>query len=412
MDNYKGIEYLRSKLALKRNRVLLRYVYYEMKNNRPDAGNIIPANLKEAYNSTLGWCAKAVDSLADRLIFDGFKNDNFNMWEIFQLNNPDILFDSAITGALISSCDFVYISADEDGFPRLQVIDGGNATGVIDPITNMLTEGYAVLERDEFDVPIVEAYFIAGRTDIISHKNRGVITETFTNKAPFALLVPIIYRPDSVRPFGHSRISRACMDLVDKARFTLTRGEITSEFYSFPQKYILGLNPDAEPLEKWQATISTMLRIDKDEDGDKPVVGQFQSSSITPHIEQLRMYAANFGGETGLTLDDLGFATGNPASAEAIKAAHENLRLTARKAQRTFGTGFLNVGFLACCLRDNIEYARNQIYRTTAKWLPIFEPDAAMLSSIGDGAIKVNQAIPDYFDADTLYSLTGIKGSE
>lgn len=412
MDNYKGIEYLRSKLALKRNRVLLRYIYYEMKNNRVDAGNVIPAQLKEAYKSTLGWCAKAVDSLADRLIFDGFKDDNFNMWEIFQLNNPDILFDSAITGALISSCDFIYISADEDNFPRLQVIDGGNATGIIDPITNMLTEGYAVLERDEFDVPIVEAYFIAGRTDIISYKNRGVITETFTNKAPYALLVPIIYRPDSVRPFGHSRISRACMDLVDKARFTLTRGEITSEFYSFPQKYILGMNPDAEPLEKWQATISTMLRIDKDEDGQSPSVGQFQTSSVSPHIEQLRMYAANFGGETGLTLDDLGFATGNPASAEAIKAAHENLRLTARKAQRTFGTGFLNVGFLACCLRDDMEYARNQIYKTTAKWLPIFEPDAAMLSSIGDGAIKVNQAIPNYFDADTLYSLTGIKGSE
>ena len=412
MDNYKGIEYLRSKLALKRNRVLLRYIYYEMKNNRVDAGNVIPAQLKEAYKSTLGWCAKAVDSLADRLIFDGFKDDNFNMWEIFQLNNPDILFDSAITGALISSCDFIYISADEDGFPRLQVIDGGNATGIIDPITNMLTEGYAVLERDEFDVPIVEAYFTKGKTDVIYMNNRGKVTETYIHKAPYALLVPIIYRPDSVRPFGHSRISRACMDLVDKARFTLTRGEITSEFYSFPQKYILGMNPDAEPLEKWQATISTMLRIDKDEDGDKPVVGQFQTSSMTPHIEQLRMYAANFGGETGLTLDDLGFATGNPASAEAIKAAHENLRLTARKAQRTFGTGFLNVGFLACCLRDDIEYARNQIYKTTAKWLPIFEPDAAMLSSIGDGAIKVNQAIPNYFDADTLYSLTGIKGSE
>ena len=202
------------------------------------------------------------------------------------------------------------------------------------------------------------------------------------------------------------------MDLVDKARFTLTRGEITSEFYSFPQKYILGMNPDAEQMEKWQATISTMLRIDKDEDGDKPVVGQFQSAAMTPHIEQLRMYAANFGGETGLTLDDLGFATGNPASAEAIKAAHENLRLTARKAQRTFGTGFLNAGYLACCLRDDMDYVRNQMYKTSAKWLPIFEPDAAMLSAIGDGAIKVNQAIPDYFDAETLYSLTGIKGND
>lgn len=412
MDNYKGIGYLQTKLALKRDRVLLRYRYYEMKNTNVDAGNIIPTELKDRYRSTLGWCAKAVDSLADRLVFDGFKNDNFNMWEIFQLNNPDILFDSAITGALISSCDFIYISADEDGFPRLQVIDGGNATGIIDPITNMLTEGYAVLERDEYDVPITEAYFVAGRTDIITTKNRGVVTESFPNDAPFALLVPIIYRPDSVRPFGHSRISRACMNLVDKARFTLTRGEITSEFYSFPQKYILGMNPDAEQMEKWKATISSMLRIDKDEDGDKPVVGQFQTSSMTPHIEQLRMYAANFGGETGLTLDDLGFATGNPASAEAIKAAHENLRLTARKAQRTFGTGFLNAGFLACCLRDKIAYSRNQMYQTTASWMPIFEPDAAMLSAIGDGAIKVNQAIPNYFDSDILYGLTGIKGND
>jgi hypothetical protein len=202
------------------------------------------------------------------------------------------------------------------------------------------------------------------------------------------------------------------MNLVDKARFTLTRGEITSEFYSFPQKYILGMNPDAEQMEKWKATISSMLRIDKDEDGDKPVVGQFQTSSMTPHIEQLRMYAANFGGETGLTLDDLGFATGNPASAEAIKAAHENLRLTARKAQRTFGTGFLNTGYLACCLRDKIAYSRNQMYQTTASWMPIFEPDAAMLSAIGDGAIKVNQAVPNYFDSSTLYGLTGIKGND
>ena len=49
-------------------------------------------------------------------------------------------------------------------FPQLQVIDGGNATGIIDPITGMLTEGYAVLERDDYDEPKREAYFISGST--------------------------------------------------------------------------------------------------------------------------------------------------------------------------------------------------------------------------------------------------------
>jgi Protein of unknown function (DUF1483). len=58
------------------------------------------------------------------------------------------------------------------------------------------------------------------------------------------------------------------------------------------------------------------------------------------------MFASLFAGETGLTLDDLGFVTSNPSSEGAIRAAHENLRLTARKAQRTFGTGFLNAAYL------------------------------------------------------------------
>ena len=123
------------------------------------------------------------------------------------------------------------------------------------------------------------------------------------------------------------------------------------------------------------------------------------------------MFAALFAGETGLTMDDLGFATENPSSAEAIKAAHENLRLAARKAQRTFGSGFLNVGYLGACLRDDAPYWRNQIYLTKPVWEPVFEPDAAMLSSIGDGAIKINQAVPGYFNSDNLRNLTGINES-
>ena len=71
MADYKGIDYLKQKLAAKRARVLVRYEYYDMKNCRYDPGNIIPDKLKSQYNAVLGWCAKAVDSLADRLVFEG-----------------------------------------------------------------------------------------------------------------------------------------------------------------------------------------------------------------------------------------------------------------------------------------------------------------------------------------------------
>lgn len=406
--NYKGIDYLRKKLALVRIRVLERYKFYEMKDTTLDRGITIPAHLRSQYRATLGWCSKAVDSIADRMIFREFGNDNFEINEIFNSNNPDVLFDSAILSALISSCSFIYISDDENGEPQLQVIDGANATGIIDPITGLLLEGYAVLERDEHGQPIHEAYFIKGQTDYIRNGEKNIRT----NNAPFPLLVPIINRPDAIRPFGHSRISRACMYYQKYAKRTLERSDISAEFYSVPQRYVVGLSQDAERLDTWKATITSMLNFTRDNEGNMPTLGQFPQQTMTPYQEQLKTIASVFAGETGLTLDDLGFATGNPASAEAIKSAHEQLRATARKAQRSFGRGFLNAGYIAACLRDNKQYERSVFYKTKAKWEPLFEPDSAMLSSIGDGAIKLNQAIPNYFDKDNIRDLTGIKPSE
>lgn len=398
-----GIDYLRRRLADKQTRVLLRYKYYEMKNNAQDFSSLAPEKFK-GLKETVGWCAKAVDSLADRLQFDEFQNDEFNLSEIFLSNNQDILIDSAVLSALISACSFVYIRED-NGYPRLQVIDGSNATGIIDPVTNLLTEGYAVLERDSMGVVKTEAYFMAGMTEIYSH---GVLVQRIPNAAPYALLVPIIYRPDAKRPFGHSRISRACIAYTQTALRTIKRSEVSAEFYSFPQKYVLGLSEDAE-FNNRLAAISSFLNFTKDGDGDHPIVGQFQQQSMTPYTEQLRTLASLFAGETGLALDDLGFATENPSSAEAIKAGHENLRLTARKAQRTFGTGLLNVGYLAVCIRDRYAYQRDAFRDTKVAWLPIFEPDAAALSGVGDAILKINQAVPDYLGARNIKALTGME---
>lgn len=408
MPDYKGIEYLRAKLSQKRERVRLRYKYYEMKNVGKFYNSIIPDNFKP-LTSTLGWCGKAVDSISDRVIFHEFGNDNFDFNNIYQMNNADVLFDSAILSALISSCCFIYISKGEDGFPRLQVIDGANATGVIDDVTGLLREGYAVLDRDEYGLPTLEAHFKVGETVFYPRNEKEY---SVSNKAPYPLLVPIIHRPDAVRPFGHSRISRSCMDIMEAARRTLLRSEVAAEFYSFPQKYVTGLDPDAEQLDKWKATMSSFLQFDKDEDGNKPTLGQFTTASMTPFVEQLKMLASVFAGETGLIIDDLGFSTDNPSSAEAIRASHVNLNNTARKAQRTFGTGFLNAGYLAACVRDDFSYRRNQIYLTKARWEPIFEPDMSALSLIGDGAIKLNQAIPGYLTKENLRDLTGIESDE
>ena len=400
-----NLDKLRNKLDRYKRRVDLRYSIYDAKHQDANISFVMPPQLKMIYQATLGWCGKAVDALADRLVFKRFDNDNFNLNEIFNLNNPDVFFDSAILSALIASCSFVYISKDEEGKARLQVIEASNATGIIDPITGLLKEGYAVLERDEQGNPLQEAHFLPDAT--IYYKDGKVMTQ-IPNPAGIPLLVPIIYRPDAVRPFGHSRISRTCMYLQEHAKRTLERADVTAEFYSFPQKYVVGLSPEAERVDKWKATISSFLAFDKDMDGDSPKLGQFAQPSMSPFTEQLKTLASSFAGETGLTLDDLGFVTDNPSSAEAIKASHETLRVTARKAQRCLGSGFLNVGYVARCVEDDFGYRRNQFYLTKPKWYPVFEPDISALSNIGDATIKINQAVEGYFDKEKLDDMTGL----
>lgn len=383
----------------------MRYLYYEMQNIPFDFGISTPPELKY-FNSVIGWCAKGVDSLADRLDFARFDDDVFGFDEIFDQNNRDIFFDAAFKGALIGSCSFVYISKDESGYPRLQNIDGYDATGIIDPITQMLNEGYAVLERDQYGNAKKEAYFTYEYT---AYYENGKLVRTDRNDAPYPLLVPIIFRPDARRPFGHSRISRACMSIVGSALRTIKRSEISAEFYSFPQKWATGVDDDAAQIDKWTAAMSAMMKFTLNEDGNDHVrLGQFSQQSMSPHVDQLRMFASLFGGETGLTLDDLGFPQSNPSSFEAIQAAHENLRLTAKSAQKSFSVGLINTGFLAACVRDDYKYQRSQVTIEKPIWRPPFQADVTTLSGIGDALQKLSTSYPDYLTETKLLELTGI----
>lgn len=401
-----GINYLRAKLGRKTRRVTMRYQYYEMKQAMRQVSALIPPEFRSLTYS-LGWCAKAVDTLSDRIVYDTLEDDPARLGEIYRLNNADVLFGSAILSSLISACSFLYIGQNADGYPSIECIDGGNATGIIDPTTNLLTEGYAVIERDEAGSPKIEAYFLPGRTEYY-RVGRSEPFEVFTHKAPYPLLVPVIFRPDARRPFGHSRISRACMDIVQSALRTLLRTEVAAEFYSVPQKWAVGLSQDAAFNNK-AAMLSSFLAFTKDEDGDHPTLGQFQSGSMAPFLDQMKMLASLFAAETGLTLDDLGFTTENPSSEEAIKASHENLRLTARRAQQTFGTGFVNAGYLAACIRDNFPYERHAFAGTRVAWLPIFEPDAAALGVLGDAILKINQASEGFMGERNIRALTGLR---
>lgn len=409
---YQGKAYLISKLNTVYDWVNTRYEYYEMKNSNTLLSISIPQNLMQHYRSRLGWCAKAVDLLGDRLAINRFKNDSFGMQTIYEDNNSDILFGSAIKGALISGCDFIWIYKDDNGEVRMQLVGGKNATGIIDDTTSLLTEGYAVLKRDPKNQQsiLLDAYFTPEYTEFCDYVEKRVWT--VPNNTGRCLLVPIINEPKAGnKSFGHSRISRNMMNCQDKAEKLMTETAILAEVNSWPQKWVTGLAEGTE-IDSLKATFSSMLRFDKDEDGDRPTLGQFQQMSFNDHIALFDNYVSTFSGMSSLTRDDMGFVTENPSSAESKKAALESLRVIAGKCQKDLSVGFINAGYVAACLRDEQEYSRTLVKDVKLLWKPLVEPDAATLSSIGDGIIKINQAVPGYFTAENLSDLLGIEGAE
>jgi hypothetical protein len=125
-------------------------------------------------------------------------------------------------------------------------------------------------------------------------------------------------------------------------------------------------------------------------------------------IETVNSYAKLFAGLTGLTTDDLGFVSENPSSAEAIKAGHSDLERIAAKAQEIFGSGFLNVGLVAACLRDEANYKRNALYETVPVWKPAFVMDNSAIGAFGDAVLKINEAVPDAISAKTIERMIGL----
>ena len=214
MAEYYGIQYLRRKLAKKRALVRKRYEYYEQKDRKRRDNSLTPYWLKDLYAATCGWCERAVDSLADLLVFNGFisETDVYGTQSIFDANNSDIMFDSLIHESMIASCAFVQVAHGEDGeqMPRLSVLTADDATGIMDEFSGLLKEGYAVLDRHDDGTPKIEAWFTPEFTE---YYVSGMEPYREENPARYPLLIPVPYRPDAMQPFGHSRITKNCMYL-------------------------------------------------------------------------------------------------------------------------------------------------------------------------------------------------------
>lgn len=383
----------------------LRSLYYLGKRSLKAAGLLgmaMPPELAK-LETVLGWPAKAVTTLEHRLNLTGFvlpdaptRDDGLaEMWDDNQLG---VEASMTHTASLIHGTAFVTVSAGDTtaGEPDvlIQPRSAREATALYSQRTRRITAGLTVITGDDGDIDAVQMWLPDRITTCTRTKTGWTATRT-----PHALgrvpMVLMAHRPHLEREFGVPRITHTVMDLTDSAARTVLRMEGTAEFFSFPQRYALGVEGQ-DFADTFKTYLNRFLALGRDDQGEAPQMGQFTASSPQPHIEQLRATAMLFSGETSIPLGYLGIVHDNPSSADAIRAAEADLITVAERAQTVYGHAWVQVMGLAQQIRDH--GTNPAMRRLQAQWRDPATPTKAanaqsVMTLVGAGVLPAQSEV-------------------
>lgn len=399
--------YLLEKLLLLQPRVNDKYRYYNADNSYRDLGIAVPAKMRN-IKPGIGWAKRAVDTLSDRVVFDGFAGDTYGINNTLDDINGVNILNKAKKDAHIAGVSFVAI-AQEKGVTKLVPFNAQEATGVIDQTTGLLEYGLAVTRYfDELvNQKLAPRDYILFTEDYTAIFVNGNLTEIKRNPTKRCLLIPVTHKASIDQPLGKSIISSTVRRIIQEVGRVKRRYEIAGEFYSAPQRYILGTEQDItqEQKQKLDSLIGKTWVFSKDDDGDAPTIGQLQQMNIDQFEGNKKGLARDFCAETGLTLRNLGYETGNPTSAESLAVMSDDLLLEAQNSQREMGEQFKQIAITLRMFMDNNDNTPTGLKELEPAWQPIFQVD---IGSAGDAIYKLFKAMPELAGTIESYRMLGI----
>lgn len=388
-----------------------RTVYYEGKNALRDFGISVPPQMQRAF-TPLQWIAKGIHAHTDRSEFEGFvsaagSDDPFGLAQIIDENDFVSEFAMAKTSSAIHSCAFLTVTRGrvEDGEPEVLILPrSADTSAALWNRRKRALEGFLSVVEVENGIPIEMVLYTPERVYQIDRTPSGWTWSWELHGLDEVPVSRVVYKPELNRPFGHSRISRTAMGITDAAVRTLLRAEVSAEFYSADKYWLFGA--DVSKFvgdDKWSAVMGRIQALDVDNPEMMPELHRYTGSSPQPHIDQMRMLAGLFADDQSLEVKWADSA--NPASADAIYAAKEELIMDVRNANRVWGRGAVKAMQMAVRMRDRLDTVSDELRSLSA----VFVDPAIVSPSARSAAFQqLATVIPGFAETRTGLAYAGL----
>lgn len=351
----------------KRYGLQLRDAHYRGTVRIQDLGISIPPSMRNVKIAP-GWPRVCVDALDRRLNVDGFRYPDSNdvdadLQEIWLGNDLDAEHPLAHLDALVFGCGYVGVGSPATGG---NVIDTPPLITVESPLDIAVEWDartrtiVAALRRFGFEGSRQATLYLPDQTvSLVDSAGGWTVTDRDEHRMGQPMIVRIPNRPRSYARDGASEITPEIMNITDAASRTMLGLLVAGEFYSAPQRYILGADesafqaPDGTPKDAWSTYTGRIQALERDAEGNVPTVGQFVAYDPSVFTKVIDSYCQRISALTGLPPYMLGFATANPTSADAIRSGEGELTRRADHKTVMFGKGWRDVMKLALMVRGS-----------------------------------------------------------
>lgn len=372
-------------------------------------GFSVPPHMVD-FQTPLGWAEKAVSVPAARIYREGFRCsvessllDDIGL--IFSEQQTIFSETASVESSLQHGVSFVFLSKGNEFLGEAPIVASARsalqASAIVDKRSGVVRAALEVVSNS------IQVLHVPGCEITLSNGRLGweVADRRFT-RVNSVMCEPVVWRRSLNRPFGSSRITRPLIGAIERGVRTLLRMEVTAEFFSAPQRALLGASDehftdaDGNQIDIWKAITGGVWALPDtyDEDEDKTVRAQLQQltqASMQPHSEMFNGIVLQAASELSMPISYLGVQHNQPQNEGAIKAEEASMLAEIEQQIRSsYKPTFAKLARKSVALMHG-EWSAEMASDLASLSARFADPGTPTISARSDAALKYTQAFPN-----------------